>query len=402
MMMIAILTIVITPVSECLAGSQPRLIEVSADSAQYVGRVIAVDSDFCHLMDRFGRIDQLPVASVKTMKVVSEQFRTATPGEMREKLRREFPGYETSGSTHYLVVAPRDRVADYATLFEGVFRQVEQFFRVRGFRVTTPDNILVAVVFGTREEFEEYCRRDDVASPSSLRGYYSLRSNRVALFDDSRLLSAVTEKPAGQTPGPDVLPGMPGTSDNLAVTALLNGKSVQLGLNQAAAMSSETANVIIHEATHQVGHNIGIHSRMNRTPSWLMEGLATVLEAPGMRDKSSHPGLESRLNSERLHWFQTQYESRRRLGDIARIVADEEMFSTQVLDAYSAAWALTYFMSENPARTTQFARYIRIVESRDPTKLYSPEDRLRDFQTAFGDIARLEVEFLRFMDRMSE
>ncbi len=345
-----LVTLVLTTRSVCLAGPS-RLIEVADESTTYVGKIIAMDSTHCRLQDRFGRMEQLPVANLKNYRVVAEQYRPATAAEMREQLRRELPGYEISGSTHYLVVGSHGRSQSYSTLFEEMYRQVEQFYRVRGFRTRAPETVLAAIVFGSHDEFVEYCRRDDVPSPATLRGYYSYRSNRVVLFDDPRF-------------------------------------------------ASSTSSTIVHEATHQVGHNIGIHSRLGGTPTWILEGLATVLEAPGMRTGQKKVSSESRYNSERLNWYRTEYARRRQPGDVARMVASDEPFQKQTLDAYSNAWALTYFMSENPARTRQFASYIHKLENRESTGPATSEERLKDFQAAFGDIARLEVEFLRFMDRL--
>ena len=55
---------------------------------------------------------------------------------------------------------------------------------------------------------------------------------------------------------------------------------------------------------------------------------------------------------------------------------------------------------ENPARRKNLATYLQNLTQRDATKEYPAKARLADFQSVFGDIARLEVEFLRYIDRM--
>jgi hypothetical protein len=82
------------------------------------------------------------------------------------------------------------------------------------------------------------------------------------------------------------------------------------------------------------------------------------------------------------------------------MIATEDMFRNQALDAYSSAWALTYFLTENPARARQFVLYLKMLSERDPLNAYPPEDRLKDFQSVFGDISRLEVDFLRSLERL--
>ena len=130
-----------------------------------------------------------------------------------------------------------------------------------------------------------------------------------------------------------------------------------------------------------------------------MEGLATVLESPGVRIRGKS-AEGNKINAERLDWFTGEYESRRQPGDLAKLIASDDMFHNQTLDAYSAAWAFSYFMTENPARAGLFARYLRMLSERDPMEQYSSEDRLKDFTSVFGDISRMEVDFLRATDRL--
>jgi hypothetical protein len=169
-----------------------------------------------------------------------------------------------------------------------------------------------------------------------------------------------------------------------------------------ASVSGQTADTIIHETTHQVGFNIGIHRRIGQTPTWVLEGLATVLEPPGLRSrgKAGSKSGNNTINAERLNWFHSEYEGHRQPGDLAKLIASDDMFKNQTLDAYSLSWAFTWFMTENPARARKFVEYLQTLSERDPLQDYTPEQRLKDFQTAFGDIAKLEVEFLRSLDRI--
>lgn len=398
----------------CSAGSS-RLIQVSDGSESWTGKIVAKDDSTCFLIDRFGVLSRIPVQSLKSFEVVSEKFQAASATESRERLRKEFPsGYEVSGSTHYLVCAPRGRAQSYVKLFDEIYRSVDNFFRVRGFATQTPETALVAIVFGSQQEFADYCRRDNVAWSQGLRGYYSLLTNRVALYDDAELLRT-TELPRARSnfhlltlddasaefrsAGPEeAFPGIGLPGRSFPDGRFRGNDSADLaGLS---AISGSAANTIIHETTHQVGHNIGIHSRMIPTPSWIIEGLATTLESPGQRQSSAGRELKNRVNSERLEWFNGQYASRRKAGDVAKLIASDDFFRNQTLDAYSLAWSLTFFMAENPARTQKFMSYLQFVRDRKSTGEYTAAERLKDFEAFFGDIARVEVEFLRFMDRM--
>src|SRR5436190_8860041 len=61
---------------------------------------------------------------------------------------------------------------------------------------------------------------------------------------------------------------------------------------------------MIHEATHQVAFNTGLHSRIGENPRWVVEGLATVFEAPGVRNSGGGNGpARTRINHERFMTF---------------------------------------------------------------------------------------------------
>lgn len=374
----ACLSIAACCVATCLTLSTAAAaghIRVSDGKKGYEGKVVSLSRTKCSLQDRQGKLIHLDVKDLKTFEKVSTRYQPYSQSTFRKELQKEFPAYEVVGATHYLVVGPKGRASAFAKLFDTIYRDVEQFYRVRGFRVQTPEVPLVAIVFGSQQEFVNYCVKDRVPPAPTLLGYYSLLSNRVALFDDGRRISQVDTPP----------------------TSLPNRYQ---GVLAAAGISGDTANTIIHETTHQVGYNIGVHSRLGTTPLWLVEGLATVLEPDAMRSSRGRNLLSDRLNPERSHWFAQVHRPSRRKGNLAMLVASDEYFHKNVLDSYSESWAFTFFLLENAARRQQLVKYIQIVTARDPQAAYSARERLQDFQKAFGDISRLEVEFIRHMDRM--
>ena len=87
-------------------------------------------------------------------------------------------------------------------------------------------------------------------------------------------------------------------------------------------------------------------------------------------------------------------------GDLAKLIASDDMFRQQTLDAYSAAWGMTWFLTENPARARLFSKYLKTIGEHDPLQPYTATERLKDFQSIFGDIARMEVDYVRAMDRL--
>jgi hypothetical protein len=372
-------TALLIPAAAVAAGN--RMIEVSDSRNTWTGKLVAMDKRSCVLFDRMGVMHRLSIRSLKSFRKVAEQYRPHSISQFRSQLLQEFPnGYELAGTTHYLVCGPKGKSQTYADLFEEVYRSVDSYYRVRGFSLTSPDTPLIAIVFGTREEFANYCREDDVRWSEQLRGYYSLKTNRIAMYDDPTLMTAVESEAGVQVASAD----QAARPETLSVYAL----------------SGHVAGTIIHEATHQVSYNIGIHSRVGTTPTWLCEGLATLLEAPGIRKPTGSRSRNSRTNGERLEWFRQEYSARRSSGDLARLIASDDFFRQRALDGYSFAWAFTFFLAENPTYTRKFTEYLKIVSERDPMVQYSASDRLSDFTAAFDDIARVEVDFQRFMERL--
>ena len=352
--------------------SAEPLISVRDAHAEYRGKIVGLTRTQCTLMDTQGQLLELPVPSIKGMKKTKNLFRPDSISDFRSSLGSELgKSYEVTGTTHYIVCAPRGRAKSYARLFEKIYRDVEQFYRVRKFKVSKPDVPLVAVVFSTREEFVEHCAKDKVPAGSGLQGYYSLLTNRVALYDQSGILQTATDR-----------------SNDLNHAVGLSGVAV------------ETTNTIVHEGIHQVSYNIGVHSRTGTTPVWIVEGMATVLEPDAMRNQRTSRPSEARRNSERFNWFRNNHGPSRPAGTLAKLIASDDLFKQQTLNAYSEAWALTFFLLENPARRRQLAAYLQTLVKRGRDQSYSTEQRLADFQKEFGDIARLEIEFLRYMDRL--
>ena len=157
---------------------------------------------------------------------------------------------------------------------------------------------------------------------------------------------------------------------------------------------------VIHEATHQVAFNLGIHSRMNADPKWVVEGLATVFEREGVRVNDRRSPVTTRLNPERYTWFQQYRQGRRQPGSLAKLVESDDYFNAAALDGYSEAWALTFYLLER--RSADYVSYLRVLSRRDPFAEYTAEDRLKDFQMAFGrDLTLVETQFLRYYKELA-
>lgn len=342
-------TLVVCLISGKLIAGAPALMELQSGKQTWQGKVIAHNDQLCWLMSQDGKLERLEIGKVKTFREVAPQFRSWSSVVLRDQLRREFgKQFEFATSRHYLVCAPNDqRAKKYAEVFEEIYKQFYLYFSVRGFKVIEPEFPLVAIVFPDHGAFAKYAQKDGVRSLTNLKGYYLTTTNRIAAFED-------------------------------------------------ANATGDLYDTLVHEATHQVAFNVGLHTRVGLNPKWVVEGLATVFEAPGIRNSSASASPKSRLNTERLIWFSNFSKSRRKSKSLEAFIAGDEFFDSDQLDAYSQAWALSFFLIET--RPREYAKYLASIAARDPLKGYSPEQRLADFKQAFGkDTVMLEAEFLRFI-----
>lgn len=372
-------------VSGVTAGDAPRLIEVSDSRQTYSGRLLAKNDESAWIMDEFGGVLQLNVRKLTGFRVVSEHFRTATAVEFHQKLRQEMPeDYEIAESARFIAIAPEGKASAYASFLDKIYRDVSHFYLARGLRISEPAVPLVVLIFGDQYEFRAYCERDNTRWSDDLRGYYSLPTNRVALFDD-RLGEISESEDRGFSRQTAEITGHP------------NKTSKQL-----SGVSARTMDTLIHEVVHQIGFNTGVHSRFGRTPQWLVEGLAMHMESPVARSPRASRGADRTelVNVERLEWFRHEYRERRSAGDIASLVASDELFNSNPFDAYSLSWALACFLGSSASgdRAQQFTEYLDLLKTRDGMEAYPASERLSDFRRCFGDVSQFEVEFLRFVE----
>jgi hypothetical protein len=343
---------ILTGSNVVLAATPRTMVTIDLAGRQLTGTVVLHDRETGWFLERDGRLTTLALAEVADYQRHGN-YRPYSAIELREQLTREFgTGFTVSATGHYLVVAAQGGER-YGRLFEELYRQFVVSFAARGFKMTEPEFPLVAVVLPTQTAFLKYCESEEVRPSPGLRGYYLPSSNRVALYD-----------------------------------SVASGQSTTDGLDKT----------VIHEATHQVAFNTGVHSRIGVSPKWVVEGLATVFEQETVRRNDRVGPVMSRVNEDRYRWFQ-RYRGTRPTKSLVDTVQSDRLFQSQALDAYSEAWALMFFLLET--RPADTVKYLRTLSARDPLKDYRPEDRLRDFQAAFGlDLSLLEAHLLRFYDEV--
>ncbi len=354
----------------CQAAENDSLIEVRDGKTVTTGKLLAQDKERAVLLDRVGGLHDLKLDSV-TLKPTTSRFQSLPMTELRNQLSREFgKDYELGTTRHYVVVAPSGRAAEYAAVFEEHYTTLQRYFKTRSFTLTDPQFPMIALVFATQKQFIEYANRDGSKVMANMQGYYSPRTNRVALFETAGKSVAVS-----------------------AIDPLSASRSPVFG-----AIKTDLKETMIHEATHQVAYNIGLHSRVGETPRWVVEGMATVFEPEAMRTVTAGNLPKQRLNWERHLVFRNFVQTKRRPSKSLRsFIESEDLYETSVLDFYAQSWALTFFLVET--RPRNYSAYLKRIAARDPFAEYPAKERLTDFkETIHADIDWLDVQFVKYID----
>lgn len=361
-------------------------VELKLADDEVEGRLIQKSSQKAWLYDKSGQLREVELKAVKSFRQTSPKFSPITPQKLGSELLREFGrDFEIATTRHYVVLAPKGRAKAYVEVFDEVYRTFHMHFSVRGFDIDEPEFPLVALVFPNQEQFAGYAGHEGVKVSKGLAGYYMPTTNRVAVF----------EQPDHRQTSLDGL----NASQNLFDPQNVPLRDLLVSGPAFGALQGSIKDTMIHEATHQVAFNVGLHDRLGENPKWVVEGLATVFEAPGIRQSSKANQIVNRVNPERLAWFKKFAKERRNKDSLEDYVSYDQLFELSPLDAYAEAWALSFFLIET--RPRQYADYLHQMANRKSFKKLQPEERWETFQKTFGDNSKmLESEYLRFYEKL--
>jgi len=309
-------------------------------------------------------------------KQIDEPFVPVTPEEMAERLLAELPaGFRTHITAHYVVCYNTSRAYAQWTssLLERLYKAFTNYWENQGLDVREPEFPLAVLVFADRQTYEQFSRDDLPGGVGNIVGFYSLRSNRVNMFDLT---------------GAEALRGSDSRRGSL--------REINQMLSQPAAVPLVAT--IVHEATHQIAFNCGLQTRYADIPLWLCEGMAVYFEAPDLTSTRGWRGI-GRVNYPRLATFHRNLPDWRQRS-LERLLADNRQFRNPqtAADAYADAWALNYYLIKYEPKA--YAAYLKELADKRPLVEDDPQTRLADFRKHFGDLRDLEQEFLKQMSRV--
>jgi hypothetical protein len=321
----------------------PELDAYLTDGRIVSGLPVVWNSAQSILLESDGKLNFLTPDLIDTHRVSQRPFKSISTRTLERELQREFGGnYEARSIRPYVVIAPLGNATKWARRFDAMKHSFTKYFSTRKRHLQPVAFPLVAIVFATQTEFLNHCESQGMSVDPNTLGLYSPKSNRIFLFENEAAGSAVWH---------------------------------------------QTQRTIMHEAVHQLSFNTGLHNRLNQTPAWVAEGLATVFEAPGFVDTTSR----ERINEARLaRWKKLIATPTVVAEQLQSMVQSDDLFRSNPDAAYAIAWAVSYYLGERDNQ--RYFEYLDHLSGQGQGSIESPQDRLRNFHRYISDDIPLLVQ----------
>ena len=303
----------------------------------------------------------------------NEPFQPFTADELLERLQKgPLGGFEVHKTAHYLIFYQSSRGFAEASgrWLEDLYGRLLDAFRKHDMTVHDTEFPLVAVIYGTESDFRASKRVDP-----EVQALYEIYTNRIYFYERSKHDENAPE-----------------------VSALRKPQTV------------------VHEGTHQVLQNIGIHPRLSAWPIWLVEGLAEYCSTPASSRKGGKPtwdglGMINGLHMATIRELEDPLSVAIR-GDAAQskalvrepgkplvecLVRKKHLTPTE----YALAWAMTHYLAFK--RQDEFVEYLKAMSQIPPLEPRTPEQHLAEFRRAFGsDLVKIDKTIESYLKKLAK
>jgi hypothetical protein len=331
---------------------RPPILAVQTSDTTAFGVPIGNFSDQFLLMRNDGAIQCISKTDIVHQTVLKDRFRSIERNELAHQLRAEFGrNYLVKSEAPYLIVAKSEHIAAWAQRFRSLHHSFKLYCTTHGLPTREIEFPLVAVVFGSRNEFLKYTHSGGLKIPEFCVGYYFSDSNRILLYESEEV------------------------------------------------STKETQITISHEATHQLAFNMGLHQRRASTPLWLIEGLATMFESPMLSGFQARDGKSLWPASRKQTWQALAKRPESVQNIVRELIQNDKAFDADFQSAYTVAWAMTTYLSQR--RSQQYGSYLQKVGNLPPFVEYAASTRVADFQSAFGtDVKLLSNKMIKYLETL--
>jgi hypothetical protein len=347
------------------------------------GRIVIEARDGGMLLEgEDGMLWTIEDQQIRGRKQLDSPFQPLSSEQLAEKMIAELPaGFRVHTTPHYVVCYNTSRT--YATwtssLLERLYKAFTNYWEKQGLEIREPEFPLPVMVFASRQMYDAASREDLPGGTGNIVGFYSLRTNCINMFDltgAEAVRDAASSRSAGMRRG--------------------SIRELNQMLSQPAAVPLVAT--IVHEATHQIAFNCGLASRFADIPLWQCEGMAVYFEAPDLASTRGWRGI-GRVNYPRLNRFQRNLPNWNDKTLERLISGNDRMRDPQTaVDAYADAWALNYYLIR--FKSQEYAEYLKTLSEKRPLIHDEPETRSEEFREHFGDLGKLEQDFLKQMSRV--
>lgn len=294
-----------------------------------------------------------------------------------------FPAeYPRFVSEHFVLVshAHADLARARLELLEKTYARFYDAFEKADFEPQPTRTRLIAVLFDKHDAYVQYATDADRIDMSWTNGYYSARTNRVALVlaGDERIATREPVQTAATDREDQLLPFAE------SATATQAARPVEVSVSMRPISIASTA----HEAAHQLAFNSGLQQRGVMYPLWVSEGLASCFEPQSIDD---------------LFGPEHVNESRRRdlidamdagtvipLNDFVALTRLPTNDARAVSHVYAQGWALFHFLFENHPK--ELKQYMKKLTTLRPGRR-SVSTMRQEFIAAFGPIEKLQAKW---------
>jgi hypothetical protein len=319
---------------------------------------------------------------LRSRESLDSPFKPLSHNQLAERLLAELPtGFRIHTTPHYVVCYNTSRAYAQWTssLLERLYKAFTNYWINQGLALREPEFPLPVLVFADRTLYEAASRDDLPGGTGNIVGYYSLRSNRVNMFDLT---------------GAEAVRGAASDRDGGSRRGSMREINHMLSHPDALPLVA----TIVHEATHQIAFNCGLATRYADIPLWLCEGMAVYFEAPDLASTRGWRGI-GKVNYPRLEVFRENVPNWNK-ESFERLLATDTRFRDPqtAFAAYADAWALNYYLIKYKPKA--YADYLKMLAEKRPLADDNERTRLEEFRQHFGDLGRLEQEFLKQMSRV--
>ncbi len=345
-------------------------ITFSKDSVEQTirGQVVVQAKDGGVLLeDRSGTLWTVKADQLKAREATGGQFKLFSKEERIAALKPELgEGFSTLATKHYLIAYNTDPAyAEWCSeLLERFYAGYFAYWKKLKLDLHEPDSLLTVIIFRNKDEFQAFYEADVGQKTQSSFGYYSIRRNRSVLYDFS---------------------GLEGDDRKKVASIKRAMKKVPFNLS-----------TIVHEGTHQLAFNSGLHTRYADNPVWLTEGIAMLFEAPDFGSKKwTAIGRLTDWRKNTLSGKLTQLDA----NSLSQLTQSDDRFRSEETanHAYAEAWGLTLFLMNR--RKKQFTEYIKAVGKKPPLIWDKPEERLKLFSDLIGEPEELQTPLQSYLKR---